>query len=34
MIAHNIIVSFCIYSLLNYDRILDKNFEYDTYGVK
>ena len=34
MIAHNIIVSFCIFSLLKYDRIFGKNLEHDTYGVK
>ena len=34
MIAHNIIVSLCIFSLLMYDRILGKNLEHDKYGVK
>ena len=34
MIARNIIVSFCILSLLKYDRIFGKNLEHDTYGVK
>ena len=34
MIAHNIVVSFCIFSLLKYDRIYVKNLEHDTYGVK
>ena len=34
MIAHNIIVSFCIFSLLKYDMIFGKNLEHDTYGVK
>ena len=34
MIARNIIVSFCIFSLLKYDRIFGKNLEDDTYGVK
>ena len=29
-----IIVSFCIFSLLKYDRIFGKNLENDTYGVK
>ena len=33
MIAHNIIVSFCIFNLLNYDRIFGKNLEHDTYGL-
>ena len=34
MIPHNIIISFCIFSLLKYDRIFGKNLEHDTYGVK
>ena len=34
MIAHSIIVSFCIFCLLKYDRIFGKNLEDDTYGVK
>ena len=33
MIPHNTIVSFCILSLLKYNRIFCKNLEYDTYGV-
>ena len=34
MIAHDIILSFCIFSVLKYDRIIRKNFEHDTYVVK
>ena len=34
MIARNIIVSFCISSLLKYDRNFGKNLEHDIYGVK
>ena len=34
MIAHDIIGSFGILSLLNYDRIFVKNLEHNTYGVK
>ena len=34
MIACEIIVSFCILSLLKYDRIFGTNSEHDTYGVK
>ena len=34
MIAHGIIVSFCILSSLEYDRIFGKNLEHYTYGVK
>ena len=35
MIAHDIIVSFCIFSLLKkYDRIFGKKLEHDNYGVK
>ena len=34
MIAREIIFSFCIFSLLKYDRILGKNFEHDIYAVK
>ena len=34
MTAHNIIVTFCIFSLLKYDMIFGKNLEHDTYGVK
>ena len=34
MIAHNFIVSFCIFTLLKYDRIFGKNLEHGTYGVK
>ena len=30
----NIIVSFCLFGLLNYDRIFGKNLERDAYGVK
>ena len=33
-LAHDIIVSFSIFSLLKYDRIFGKNLEHDTYGVK
>ena len=32
--SHGIIASFCILSLLKYDRIFGKNIENDTYGVK
>ena len=32
MIVQNIIVSFCIFSLLKHDRIFVKNLEHDTYG--
>ena len=28
------IISFYIVSLIKYDRIFGKNFEYDTYGIK
>ena len=34
MIANDIIVSFCILSLLKYGRSFGKNLEHDTYGVK
>ena len=34
MLAGEIIISFCIFILLKYDRIFGKNLEYDTYGVK
>ena len=34
MIARDIIVSFYIFRLLKYDRILGKKLEYDTYGIK
>ena len=34
MIAREIIVTFCILSLLKYDRMFRKNLEHDTYGVK
>ena len=34
MIAHDIIVTFYIFSLLNYDSIFSKKLEHDTYGVK
>ena len=34
MIAHDIIVSFCIFSLLKCDSIFDKSLEHDTYRVK
>ena len=34
MIANNNIVSFCIFSLLKYDRIFGKNLEHDNYEVK
>ena len=33
MIACEIIVSFCIFSLLKYDRIFGKHVVHDTYGV-
>ena len=34
MIAHDTIISFCIFSVLKYDRIIRKNLEHDTYVVK
>ena len=34
MIAREIIVSFCIFSLLRSDRILVENLKHDTYGIK
>ena len=34
MMAREIIASFCIFSLLKYDRIFGKNVEHDIYGVK
>ena len=34
MIAHNIIISFCILSSLKYDRFFGQNLEHDIYGVK
>ena len=34
MVARDIVVSFCIFSLLKYNTIFDKNLERDTYGVK
>ena len=34
MIACDIIVSFCILSLIKYDKIFGKNLEHDTYGVR
>ena len=34
VIAHDIIVSFYIFSLLKYGRIFGKSFEHDTCGVK
>ena len=34
MIARDIIVGFCIFSLLKYNRVFGKNLEHDTYGVK
>ena len=34
MKARKIIVSFCIFSLLKYDKIFGKNMEQETYGVK
>ena len=34
MIVREIIASFCISSLLKYDRIFGKNVENDTYEVK
>ena len=34
MIAPDIIVSFCIFSLLKYDRIFCKKLEHDTYEAK
>ena len=34
MIAHDIIVSFYIFSLLKHDRIFGKNLEHDTYEVR
>ena len=33
MIAHSIIVSFCIFIILKYDSIFGKKLEHDTYGV-
>ena len=32
MMAHDIIVSLCIFSLLKYNRIFGKNLEHDTFG--
>ena len=32
MIGRDIVVSFCILSLLKYDRIFGKNLEHDTIG--
>ena len=34
MLAHDIIVSFFIFSLLKHDRIFDKNLEHNTSEVK
>ena len=34
MMADDIIVSFCILSLLKHDRIFGKNVEHHTFGVK
>ena len=34
MIAREIIVSFCIFSLQKYDRIFGKNLVHDNYEVK
>ena len=34
MIARDIIISFCIFSVLKYDRTIRKNLEHDTYVVK
>ena len=34
MVAHDIIVTFCIFSLLNYNSIFGKKLEHDTYEVK
>ena len=34
MTARDIIVSFCIFNLLKYDRTFGKNLEDDTYRVK
>ena len=34
MIAREIIFSFSIFSLLQYDIIFDKYLEHDPYGVK
>ena len=34
MIPHNVIVGFCIFNLLKYDRIFGKDLEHYTYGVK
>ena len=34
MIAHIIVVSFCIFSLLKYDWIFGKNLKDDTYVLK
>ena len=31
MIAHDIIDSFCIFSLLKYDRIIGKNLEHNSW---
>ena len=32
MIGRDIVVSFCILSLLKYDKIFGKNLEHDTIG--
>ena len=34
MIAHDIIVNFCIFSLLKYDRFFGKHFGHDNSEVK
>ena len=34
MIAREIIVGFCIITLIKYDRIFGKNLEHDTYRIK
>ena len=34
IIAHNIIVSFCLFSLLTFGRIFGKKLEHDTDGLK
>ena len=34
MIAHDISVTFCIFSLLNYNSNFGKKLERDTYEVK
>ena len=34
MIAHDVIVSFCFFSLVKYDIIFGKKLEHDAYKVK